>query len=532
MKEKILNIKRIFLSFTTILILFINFVSCSFLAKIQCDEDFCEKGHLVFSATSPRTLTVYSFDFSNATDLVFSLMGTDPSLNSIELGTWSSYSEMQSDSSILIDTGNWTFRLSVTKEGKEVLFGKITKLIKQGENYLDFGVLSRANSTDSSSVSEGKISFTLNFPSDCVESAIGILYKFSSTDKDLSVFSETTLTIFQDESYDSVIYINDRVLSGTYILLIKLYSDSIQEESSLLYIHQEFAIVEPGLLSSGTETLDELNVPYSILYELNGGEFSSGIIKSTFSVYENVDLTSAIPIKTGYTFIGWTDDSNASTNSTIIKNWNSGERTTDVTLYAVWSANTYTISFDSNGGSGTMRDISVSYDEEVPLTANAFTKTGYTFLGWGTDPDSIEKEYSDGAVISNLTSKNGNTVILYAVWSKNSSTGAAENPYETTITFTTTPTDGGTLSRESWLCISSSEELSNWDISLYYLGIDVQNCSLYTSKDLSSVYSSETKASSIYILTDSTWDIGTYTLFVVGTYNGVGYSTEISFTLE
>ncbi len=159
---------------------------------------------------------------------------------------------------------------------------------------------------------------------------------------------------------------------------------------------------------------------YTISFDSNGG---SGTMRDISVSYdEEVPLTANAFTKTGYTFLGWGTDPDSIekeySDGAVISNLTSKNGNT-VTLYAVWSANTYTISFDSNGGSGTMRDISVSYDEEVPLTANAFTKTGYTFLGWGTDPDSIEKEYSDGAVISNLTSKNGNTVILYAVWSKN-----------------------------------------------------------------------------------------------------------------
>ena len=48
----------------------------------------------------------------------------------------------------------------------------------------------------------------------------------------------------------------------------------------------------------------------------------------------------------------------------------------------VWA--TYAVHFDTNGGTGTMSDMAFTYDVAQNLTANAFTRTGYTFSGWNT----------------------------------------------------------------------------------------------------------------------------------------------------
>ena len=79
------------------------------------------------------------------------------------------------------------------------------------------------------------------------------------------------------------------------------------------------------------------------------------------------------------------------------------------------SAFLYTVKFNANGGTGTMADEPLAYGIEKALTANAFTRTGYTFQGWATSA-SGGVVYSDKQSVSNLTTSAGATVNLYAVW--------------------------------------------------------------------------------------------------------------------
>jgi uncharacterized repeat protein (TIGR02543 family) len=63
-----------------------------------------------------------------------------------------------------------------------------------------------------------------------------------------------------------------------------------------------------------------------------------------------------------------------------------------------------------------MSNQSYAYGVSKALTANAFTRTGYTFAGWNTKADGSGTKYDDKASVKNLSSTNGATVTLYAQW--------------------------------------------------------------------------------------------------------------------
>lgn len=76
----------------------------------------------------------------------------------------------------------------------------------------------------------------------------------------------------------------------------------------------------------------------------------------------------------------------------------------------------YTVTFNGNGGSGTMANQSFDYDEKKALTANSFTRTGHDFTGWNTKADGSGTPYTDEQEVKNLTDTDGGTVTLYAQW--------------------------------------------------------------------------------------------------------------------
>lgn len=57
-----------------------------------------------------------------------------------------------------------------------------------------------------------------------------------------------------------------------------------------------------------------------------------------------------------------------------------------------------------------------TYNTSSNLSANAFTRSGYTFNGWNTQSDGKGTSYGNSASVKNLTSANGGTVDLYAMW--------------------------------------------------------------------------------------------------------------------
>lgn len=99
---------------------------------------------------------------------------------------------------------------------------------------------------------------------------------------------------------------------------------------------------------SSSATVYYYESTYTISFNANGGSGApSSITKKHFT---NATLPTATPSRTGYTFKGWGTSSSASyaayqPGSTFYTNANT-------TLYAVWSAKTYTISYNANGGSG------------------------------------------------------------------------------------------------------------------------------------------------------------------------------------
>lgn len=117
------------------------------------------------------------------------------------------------------------------------------------------------------------------------------------------------------------------------------------------------------------------------------------------------------PSKTGYTFTGWYTDA-ACTNK-----YTEDYVTGDLTLYAGFRAHTYSIKFNANSGSGTMTNLSMTYDQSKSITANVFTKDHFAFKGWATSANG-SIVYSNGQSVKNLTATDGAVIELFAVWER------------------------------------------------------------------------------------------------------------------
>ena len=114
----------------------------------------------------------------------------------------------------------------------------------------------------------------------------------------------------------------------------------------------------------------------------------------------------------------------------------------DIVFTYTKTAHKYNIAFNANGGTGTTQGISnVSYDTDVKLTPNGFTRNkftitydanggtcataqeirNYTFAGWA-ETSTGNVKYSDQQVVRNLSATNGATVTLYAKWNEPNAT--------------------------------------------------------------------------------------------------------------
>ena len=146
----------------------------------------------------------------------------------------------------------------------------------------------------------------------------------------------------------------------------------------------------------------------TVTFNPNGGSVSP-----TSKPYSPTKTYDSLPTasRTGYDFDGWYTSSSGGTKVTTA----STVPTTAHTLWAHWTAHTYTIRFNANGGSGSMSDLPMTYDVAKNLTANGFMKSGNDFKGWATSAGGLVA-YTDGYSVKNLTAENGVTVALFAVW--------------------------------------------------------------------------------------------------------------------
>ena len=146
---------------------------------------------------------------------------------------------------------------------------------------------------------------------------------------------------------------------------------------------------------------------YTITYNANGG---SGAPSSQTKYHgKPLTLSTTTPTRTGYTFKGWATSSNVTTATYSA----GGSYTTNaaVTLYAVWSINTFTVNYDANGGSGAPSSQTKKYGVALTLSTVTPSRSDYNFLGWATSSNATTATYSAGGSYTTNAA-----VTLYAVW--------------------------------------------------------------------------------------------------------------------
>ena len=148
---------------------------------------------------------------------------------------------------------------------------------------------------------------------------------------------------------------------------------------------------------------------YTLSFDANGGSAVSDI-KQAYATA----VTAPSTTRTGYTFVKWTGDDGSEVPSIMPAR--------NINFTASWTANKYTIAFDANNGTGTTASVNATYDADAVLTANGFTRTGFSFAGWNTAKDGSGTAYADKATVRNLASENGAKATLYAQWTANSYT--------------------------------------------------------------------------------------------------------------
>ena len=219
-------------------------------------------------------------------------------------------------------------------------------------------------------------------------------------------------------------------------------------------------------------TLIGCNSAYIVNFDSMGGTEVS-----TIDVQKGSTISIPSVTREGYTLVGWYTSLND--GETLDEKWSFTSNTisNDITLYAKWIINEYTITFDSNGGNN-INSITQDYDTTVNESAEP-TRGGYTFGGWYSD-DELTITYSFTAITAE-------DIILYAKWTINqytitfdSNEGASilsiTQDYDTTVNGTTESTRGG-YTFGGWY---SDEELT---ITYTFTTMPAEDITLYAKWD-------------------------------------------------
>lgn len=121
-------------------------------------------------------------------------------------------------------------------------------------------------------------------------------------------------------------------------------------------------------------------------------------------------------VKEGYLFGGWSYGGLTYSDGQIVRNLKTDGSV--IEFSALWTPIIYHVVYWLNGGSGTAPERTVNYDESFILPGSNVSRDGYDLLGWSKSPSATSPTYIPSQNVSRLTTVNGSTVNLYAVWSE------------------------------------------------------------------------------------------------------------------
>ncbi len=164
------------------------------------------------------------------------------------------------------------------------------------------------------------------------------------------------------------------------------------------------------------EVLVEAIPNYTVTYVVNDKQYTTQVVADG----EKVAALPEAPVVTGYEFVSWNtkqDGTGDEFNATTAVSGN-------ITVYAQLTAKTYTITYNSNGGSDTVTEMPASgttktYGQPVQLNTATPSREGYTFLGWSRNENATEATYAAGDY---FTEEITTATTLYAVWKANTYT--------------------------------------------------------------------------------------------------------------
>ena len=199
------------------------------------------------------------------------------------------------------------------------------------------------------------------------------------------------------------------IASGTEIINKTKSTQTIAFSLSFMYNGSWSNIEKTELTASGTISV-AAKTSYIISYNTNGG--TGTFANQTKWHAENLTIHSGSPTKSGYTFKGWAlTKAKADAGEWYYQPGATCGKNENLTLYAVWAASSYTVSYNANGGSGAPSSQTKSPNVDVTISNTAPIRSGYMFKGWSNAASSSTILYRPGD-----TYKTNASITLYAVW--------------------------------------------------------------------------------------------------------------------
>lgn len=236
---------------------------------------------------------------------------------------------------------------------------------------------------------------------------------------------------------------------------------------------------------------------YNVTFNANGGSGAPATQKKYYG--KTLKLSTTKPTRAGYTFVRW--NTNTSNTGTAYSPGGSYTGNAALTLYAIWKANTWTVSYNANGGSGAPANQTKTYGVNLTLSSTKPTRTGYTFSKWNTKANGSGTNYAPGA------SYTANAALtLYAIWTINTyavtynANGGSGAPAKQTKTY------GTALTLSSTKPTRAGHTFLRWNTKSDGTGTNYASGASYTGNAALALY--------------AVWQINTYAV----TYNANGGS--------
>ena len=175
--------------------------------------------------------------------------------------------------------------------------------------------------------------------------------------------------------------------SSTATTASKKPGDSYTSNAAVTY----YAVWTPGV--------------FVVNYDGNGGTAPA----ATSRTYgQEFTLTSTVPTRDGYKFTGWLCGGNVYAAGATVSDFNTAA--SPLTFTAQWELDQYTVTYNANGGDGSMAAVTVQYGTAYSVPGCTFTRKWYSFSGW--------VDASGNAVTGYDASYRGGNVTLYAKWAQ------------------------------------------------------------------------------------------------------------------